>query len=184
MAQTGLAPEKSKGTDGAGLRNQGTALLGEVELVPSAGKAGSVCLGWTHCHSSCPLGVAGEDGVGCQGLWYFLVMGALMPCTPLAKAPWHGSWPTRVGLEKQLPFWQMLFYNPNTPASMAKAGLPRRPLFTASRPSGVGSGSEKGWQEVPKSSQAGRGGNVLQHLQPKGPKVPIQGSGLLTGTDP
>ena len=27
------------------------------------GEAGSVCLGWTHCHSSCSLGVTGEGGV-------------------------------------------------------------------------------------------------------------------------
>lgn len=53
-----------------------------------------------------PLRVAGEDGVGCQGLWYFPVMGALMPCAPLAKASWHGSLPTRLGLEKQLFFQQ------------------------------------------------------------------------------
>ena len=43
MAQTGLAPEKSRGTDGARLSSQGTAPLGEVELVPSAGR-GWQCL--------------------------------------------------------------------------------------------------------------------------------------------
>lgn len=64
---------------------------------------------------------------GCPGLWNFLVMGALMPCAPLAKASWHGSWPTMAGLEKQL-VWQRRGANallyPNTPASGAKPGLP------------------------------------------------------------
>lgn len=47
MAQIGLAPEKSRGTDGAGLRSQGIALLREVELVPVAGGGGWQCLpGW------------------------------------------------------------------------------------------------------------------------------------------
>lgn len=71
VAQTGLAPEKSKGTDGAGLRSQGPALLREVELVPSAGKAGSVCLGWTHYQSSCPLGSLGRMGWGAEGFGTF-----------------------------------------------------------------------------------------------------------------
>lgn len=71
VAQIGLAPEESKGTDGAGLRRQGTALLGEVELVPSAGKAGSVYLGWTHCQSSCPLGSLGRMGWGAEGFGTF-----------------------------------------------------------------------------------------------------------------
>lgn len=44
MAQTGLAPEKSRGTDGDGLRSQGTALLREVEPVPAVGKEGWQCL--------------------------------------------------------------------------------------------------------------------------------------------
>lgn len=44
VAQTGLAPEKSRGTDGTGLRSQGIAPLGEVELVPSAGRGGWQCL--------------------------------------------------------------------------------------------------------------------------------------------
>lgn len=37
MAQIGLAPEKWRGTDGAGLRSQDVDPLGEVELVPAAG---------------------------------------------------------------------------------------------------------------------------------------------------
>lgn len=44
--------------------------------------------------------------------------------------------------------------------------------------------SEKGWQEAPKCSQAGRGRSA-PHLQPKDPKASIQGSALpTTGTDP
>lgn len=47
VAQIGLAPEKSRGTDGAGLRSQGIALLREVELVPTAGRGSWQCLsGW------------------------------------------------------------------------------------------------------------------------------------------
>lgn len=106
VAQTGLAPEKFRGIDGAGLRSQSIAPLGEVELVPSAGRGGWQCLGQTHCQSSCPSGIAGEDGVGWRGLWYFLVMGALMPCAPLAKALRRGSQLTRFGLERQLLFLQ------------------------------------------------------------------------------
>lgn len=71
VAQIGLAPEKSKGTAGAGLRSQGPALLREVELVPSAGKAGSVYLGWTHCQSSCPLGSLGRLGWDAEGFGTF-----------------------------------------------------------------------------------------------------------------
>lgn len=37
-------PERSRGTDGAGLRSQGLAPLGEVELVPLVGRGGRQCL--------------------------------------------------------------------------------------------------------------------------------------------
>lgn len=76
VARPGLAPEKCRGTDGAGLRSQGIAWLGEVELVPTAGRrlavsvwAGPTAIAVAH------LRVAREGGVGCQGLWYFLMVG-------------------------------------------------------------------------------------------------------------
>lgn len=107
MAQTGLAPEKSRGTDGTGPRSQGIAPLGEVELVPSAGRGGWQCLSGLD-----PL-LQQLPTLGCWGGWggvarAFLVLsgdGTLMPRAPLAKASWHGRWLTRVGLEKQLLFW-------------------------------------------------------------------------------
>lgn len=70
VARIGLAPEKSEGTDGAGPRSQGPALLGEVEPVPRLGKAGSVSLGWTRGQSSGPLGSLGGGGAeGCGTFW-------------------------------------------------------------------------------------------------------------------
>lgn len=108
--------------------------------------------------------------VGCQRLWYFLVMGVLMPCAPPAKASWCGSWPTGLGWEKQLLFWLRGSEWPSTartPAALARParpGPPRGTPLTASRPSGLGPGSEGGRQEAPKSFQAGRGGNAVKHL--------------------
>lgn len=43
--------------------------------------------------------------MGCQGLWYFLVMGALLPCGPSAEASPRESWLAGVRREKQ-PFRQ------------------------------------------------------------------------------
>lgn len=44
VAQAGLAPEKSRGTDGAGPGSRVIALLREVELVPTARRRGWQCL--------------------------------------------------------------------------------------------------------------------------------------------
>lgn len=76
VAQTGLVPEKSRGTGGTGLRSQDIAPLGEVELVPSAGTGGWQCLsGLDPLPQQLPtLGCWGGWG-GWQGLWYFPVMG-------------------------------------------------------------------------------------------------------------
>lgn len=62
--------------------------------------------------------------MGCQGLWYFLVTGALPPRGPPAKASPRESWFTRVGWEKHLLFWRRqelaLSYNPHTPPAVLK----------------------------------------------------------------
>lgn len=107
MAQTGLAPEKSRGTDGAGPRSQGIAPLGEVELVPSAGRrlAVSVWAGPT-ATAVAHFGLLGRGWGGVARALVLFGDGTLMPCAPLAKASWRGRWLTRVGLEKQLLFWQ------------------------------------------------------------------------------
>lgn len=108
MAQTGLAPEKSRGTDGTGPRSQGIAPLGEVELVPSAGSGGWQCLsGLDPLPQQLPtLGCWGRGQGGVARALVLFGDGTLMPCAPLAKASWRGRWLTKVGLEKQLLFWQ------------------------------------------------------------------------------
>lgn len=53
------------GTDGAGLRTQGLALQGEVELVPNARRWGRQCRsGLNSLPQQFPRGVPGESGVG------------------------------------------------------------------------------------------------------------------------
>lgn len=75
VAQIGLAPEKARGTDGAGLRSQGVALLREVELVPTAGRGGWQCLSgrdplpqqlptWGHWGVLRALGLSGDGAPG------------------------------------------------------------------------------------------------------------------------
>lgn len=61
--------------------------------------------------------------MGCQGLWYCLVMGALLPWGPPAKASLRESWLTGVRWEKQL-FRQrqepVLSCNPHSPPAIGK----------------------------------------------------------------
>nr|KAF6374134.1 hypothetical protein mPipKuh1_009373 [Pipistrellus kuhlii] len=86
-----------------------------------------------------------------------------MPGAPLAKAPWHGSWPTMAGLEKQL-VWQRRSKRSSLsehPASGAKPGLP--PALWHQGPGRLGRAVRR-MAEVP-----ARGRSAL-HLQPKGPK--------------
>lgn len=105
-AISGLSPGGSSGP-GGGWPSQGRPLrsLGEqLELgggtgaLPRLGRYGwcplqgeessSVCLGWTHCCSSCPLGVTGRLGWG--GEPRALVRtgdGGLVPCAHLPQHP-------------------------------------------------------------------------------------------------
>lgn len=87
-------PLRVQGTDGAGLRSQGPALLREVELVPSAG-------GWQCLSGLAPLPEqlpTWGGGAGVPRLWNFLVMG------PLPKHHGVEAGPS-VGLEKPV-IWQ------------------------------------------------------------------------------
>lgn len=94
--------------------------------------------------------------------------GTLMPSAPLAKASWHGSWPPRAGeatsllaeAKEQVLFYvqtQQLGWPSGCPARLAQDTTPGH-----LGPVGLGQGSERGWQEVPRSSQSGRGTKVLK----------------------
>lgn len=65
----------------------GPCPVGEVELVPSAGRGGwERLLGRTHCHHSACLRPLGRwHSMGCQGLWRFQAMGPPIPRPHLPK---------------------------------------------------------------------------------------------------